>query len=62
MGKVQLYRGEEIGQKPVSEYNECYVNDIFQDLRQYGRSAISCFFTNFGSLLILPFVAIILTE
>lgn len=41
MGKVQLYRGEEIGQNPVSEYNECYVNDFFQDLRQFGSSAIS---------------------
>jgi hypothetical protein len=29
VGKVQLYRGEEIGQNPVSEYNECYVNDFF---------------------------------
>lgn len=45
MGKVQLYRGEEIGQKPVSEYNECYVNDFFQEKRQYGSSIISCFFT-----------------
>ena len=41
MGKVQLYRGEEIGQNPVSEYNECYVNDIFQDLRQYDSNTIS---------------------
>ncbi len=41
MGKVQLYWGEEIGQKPVSEYNECYVNDIFQDSRQYDRRAVS---------------------
>ena len=47
MGKVQLYSGEKIGQNPVSEYNECYVNDFFQDLRQHGRSAISYFFTNF---------------
>ncbi len=62
MGKVQLYRGEKIGQNPVSEYNECYVNDFFQDLRQLGSNTISCFFTNFGLLLILPFVAIALTE
>ena len=45
MGKVQLYRGGKIGQNALSEYNECYVNDFFQDLRQYGSSAISYFFT-----------------
>jgi hypothetical protein len=31
VGKVQLYRGEKIGQKPVSEYKEYYVNDFFQE-------------------------------
>ena len=29
VGKVQLYRGEEIGQKPVWCYNYFYVNDFF---------------------------------
>jgi hypothetical protein len=39
--KYNFIEGEEIGQNLLSEYNECYVNDFFQDLRQLGRRAIS---------------------
>ena len=52
--------GEKVGQKRVGCYNECYVNDLFQDSRQNDSSTISYFFTNFAMMKItLLFMRII---